>query len=69
MAAHSSVVAWKIQWNKEPGRLQSVASQSQTRLKWLDAHPMQLKELGIHDQPRCVVQALVSFSMSSFVCF
>ena len=33
MAIHSSTFAWKIPWTEEPGRLQSVGSQSQTRLK------------------------------------
>ena len=28
MATHSSILAWKIPWTEEPGRLQSVASQS-----------------------------------------
>ena len=32
MAAHSSTLAWKIPWMEEPGRLQSMGSQSQTRL-------------------------------------
>ena len=27
MAAHSSILAWKIPWTAEPGRLQSVGSQ------------------------------------------
>ena len=27
MATHSSVLAWRISWTKEPGRLQSVGSQ------------------------------------------
>ena len=27
MAAHSSTLAWKIPWVKEPGRLQSMGSQ------------------------------------------
>ena len=30
MATHSSVLAWRIPWTKEPGGLQSVGSQSQT---------------------------------------
>ena len=31
MATHSSVLAWKILWTEEPGRLQSMGSQkSQT---------------------------------------
>ena len=33
MATHSSVLAWKIPWTEEPGRLQSVGSLSWTRLR------------------------------------
>ena len=33
MAAHSSIPAWRIPWTEEPGGLQSITSQSQTRLK------------------------------------
>ena len=29
MATHSSILAWKISWTQEPGRLQSMGSQSQ----------------------------------------
>ena len=32
MATHSNILAWKITWTEEPGRLQSMESQSQTRL-------------------------------------
>ena len=32
MATHSSILAWRIPWRDEPGRLQSMGSQSQTRL-------------------------------------
>ena len=32
MAIHSSTLAWKIPWMEEPGRLQSMRSQSLTRL-------------------------------------
>ena len=27
MAAHSSVLAWRIPWTEEPGRLQSIGAQ------------------------------------------
>ena len=30
MATHSSILAWKIPWTEDPGRLQSIGSQSQT---------------------------------------
>ena len=32
MATHSSILAWKIPWTEETGRLQSMGSQSWTRL-------------------------------------
>ena len=32
MATHSSILAWKIPWVEEPGRLQAMGLQSQTRL-------------------------------------
>ena len=32
MATHCSILAWRIPWTGEPGRLQSMGLQSQTRL-------------------------------------
>ena len=32
MATHSSIRTWKILWTEEPSRVQSLGSQSQTRL-------------------------------------
>ena len=32
VAPHSSTLAWKIPWTEEPGGLQSMGSQSRTRL-------------------------------------
>ena len=32
MATHSSILAWEIPWTEEPGGLQSLKSQSRTRL-------------------------------------
>ena len=37
MTTHSSTLAWKIPWTEEPGRLQSMWSQSRTRLKRLSS--------------------------------
>ena len=31
MATHDSILAWEIPWTEEPGGLQSMGSQSQTR--------------------------------------
>ena len=38
MATHSSTLAWRIPWTEEPGRLESIALQSQTGLKQLSMH-------------------------------
>ena len=32
MATHSSILAWRIPWTKDPGRLQSMGSQTQTQV-------------------------------------
>ena len=32
MATHSTILAWRILWTEEPGWLQSMGSQSQTRV-------------------------------------
>ena len=34
MATHSSILAWKIPWTEDCGRLQSMVSQSWTRLSY-----------------------------------
>ena len=33
MATHSSILAWRIPWLEDPGGMQSMALQSQKRLK------------------------------------
>ena len=38
MAAHSSILAWKIPWTMEPGRLPSMGSQ-RVGHNWADSHP------------------------------
>ena len=35
MATHFSILAWRIPWAEEPGGLQSIGLQSQTRLCWV----------------------------------
>ena len=34
MAIHSSILAWRIPWREEPGRLQATGLQSRTRLSY-----------------------------------
>ena len=38
LATHSNIFAWRIPWTEEPGRLQSVRSQSSTGLRQLSTH-------------------------------
>ena len=35
MATHSSILAWRVSWTKEPGKLQSMGLQNWTQLKRL----------------------------------
>ena len=42
-ATHSSILAWRIPWIEQPGVLQSIGLQSQTRLKWLSMHRLKTK--------------------------
>ena len=39
MITHSSILAWRIPWAEELGRLQSTGLQSQTRLKGHSTQP------------------------------
>ena len=47
MAAHSSILAWKIPWMAEPGTLLSMGSQSRTRLSDFTLHSEPLQ--GRHE--------------------
>ena len=38
IATHFSIRAWRIPWVEDPSGLQSIGSQSQTRLKWLSMY-------------------------------
>ena len=48
MATHSSTLAWKIPWTEEPGKLQSMESQSRTRLKRLSSMSIESVMLSNH---------------------
>ena len=52
MAAHSSILAWRIPWTEEPGRLSSMRSQSWARLSRLRcSRPARLLLRGPHGAP------------------
>ena len=40
MVTHSSILVWRIPWTEEPGGLQSMGSQSQTKLSDFHFHRM-----------------------------
>ena len=44
MATYPSILTWKIPWREEPGRLQSMGSQSQT---WLNMYTLLLGKTGM----------------------
>ena len=47
MATHSSILAWRIPWIKEPGRLQSIGHKESDTIKQLRMHIF-LQNGGIH---------------------
>ena len=49
MATHSSILAWRVPWTEEPGGLQSMELQSQTRLS--DFH-FTSNRVSFHEQFR-----------------
>ena len=56
MATHSSILAWKIQWMEEPGRLQSMGLQSRTRLSDLTSTCLPvgtMQETHTHTHTEC----------------
>ena len=83
MATHSSFLAWEISWTEEPGRLQSMESESRMWLKWLSTHG-EYNVLWASDEGEIVASVgitsicplfsfpspsfLLSFSLSTNVC-
>ena len=47
MATHSSILAWKIPWMEEPGRLQSVGSQGVTSPYFTLAYGNKMSSLSV----------------------
>ena len=57
MATHSSILAWRIPWTEEPGGLQSMGLQSQTRLSNYHIHfSLSLRLEGLEDQRGMVLK-------------
>ena len=56
MAAHSSILVWRIPWTEEPGRLQSMGSQRVTTERLTHTHTQEGKRTGVMPVllgPRC----------------
>ena len=58
MATHSSILAWRILWTEEPGRLQSMELQNQTRLgdwhtvrHWFPRRPLHYAVVTLRQLP------------------
>ena len=51
MATHSSILAWRIPWTEEPGRLQSIVSQRIEKTGELSTHTHIYVYLYIFSQP------------------
>ena len=49
MATHSSILAWKIPWTEEPGRLQSMGSQRINMTERLPTFTFTLFFYALHD--------------------
>ena len=64
MAAHSSILAWRIPWTEESGRLQSMGSLSQTRLKQPSTHQRRI----VRPVPTDTAAAVKSLQSCTTVC-
>ena len=53
MAPHSSTLAWKIPWMEEPGRLQSMGSQSQNSVTSLSLESERIRCVTIVFRLKC----------------
>ena len=61
MATHSSILAWKIPQTEEPGGLQSMGLQSQTRLR---THALYIKQITNKDTLHSTVNYTQYFVMT-----
>ena len=69
VATHSSILAWEIPGIKEPGRLHSVGSQSQTQLgNWVHTHS-EVTLAGKFRDSITVASDAISIFVHSFVVY
>ena len=51
MATHSIILAWKLPWTEEPGRLQSMGSQNQTHFHFSPSFQVSLLQTSSYLLP------------------
>ena len=59
MATHSSILAWKILWTEEPGRVQSMGSQ-RVGHNWATKHKHNENRIKIKGLPLLILVTVVS---------
>ena len=64
MATHSSILAWKIPWTEEPGRLQSMGSKRAGPDKDLEGPSSTRLEALVPSRDSRAIQASLSFTIS-----
>ena len=47
MATHSSILAWRIPWAEEPGKLQSMGSQESDKIEQLSLRRWSFPDFGL----------------------
>ena len=57
MATHPSTCAWTISWTEEPGKLESMETQSHIRLNTSTSHPLDRRGTKAHFSKLCWLQA------------
>ena len=67
MAIHSSILAWRIAWTEEPGRLQSMGSQSWTRLG--DQHTLKTRAMPPYVFVLSLASSIHSYIVSAQLIF
>ena len=65
-ATHSGTLVWKIPWTEKPGRLQSIGSQSQTRLSDFTALHRQQEESNKMQASDCCISSTL---IRGYECF
>ena len=67
MATHSNILAWRVPWTEEPGRLQCMGSQSRTRLSDFTFFLFSQSQAFCCSTPRGCTQSVELYFIVSFL--